>query len=361
LIFDEPTAVLTPQETQELLVVVRDLAKQGKTVIFITHKLKEVMEISDQITVLRQGKVAGHLVTAETNPAEITKLMIGRDVLPSVHKQSPHLGDPVITVQDVRCQSDRGVEALRGISFEVRAGEIFGIAGVEGNGQTELVEVLTGLRPITGGQITMHASSDVPIANRTPKQVRMLRVGYIPEDRRGRGLILPFSVADNLVFGIQERPPFSRGGVLDFHRIMANARNLIPRFDIRPRRADVPVGTLSGGNQQKCVLAREFSEDPRFLIASQPTRGLDVGAIEFVHKSLVEKRDQGVAVLLVSAELDEIMALSDRIAVIYEGEIMGTFEAGAVDEDRLGLLMTGGEAQAEKQAIDLQAPALGGT
>jgi simple sugar transport system ATP-binding protein len=185
-------------------------------------------------------------------------------------------------------------------------------------------------------------------------------VGYIPEDRRERGLILPFSVADNLVFGVQDRPPFSRAGVLDPGRLWSFARDLIPRFDIRPRRADVPVGTLSGGNQQKVVLAREFSEEPQFLIASQPTRGLDIGAMQFVHESLVEKRDQGVAILLVSAELDEIMELSDRIAVLYEGQIMGTFEAGAVDENRLGLLMTGGEAKLEEQAIDLHAPALEG-
>lgn len=363
LIFDEPTAVLTPQETQELIVVLRGLADQGKTIIFITHKLKEVMELSDHVTVLRQGKVVGNLVTAETNPAEITRLMIGRDVLPSVRKEAPQLGDPIAILRDVSCLSDSGVEALRGVTFEVRAGEIFGIAGVEGNGQTELVEVLTGLRAITSGQIVMHHGENklTRIDNRTPKMVRSLGVAYIPEDRRDRGLILPFSVADNLVFGVQEQEPFSHLGVLDPGRIWANARELIPRFDIRPRRADVPVGTLSGGNQQKVVLAREFSEDPRFLIAAQPTRGLDVGATEFVHKSLVEKRDQGVAILLVSAELDEIMELSDRIAVIYEGQIMATFEAGAVDEERLGLLMTGGEEKTAEQAIDLQAPALEST
>jgi simple sugar transport system ATP-binding protein len=202
--------------------------------------------------------------------------------------------------------------------------------------------------------------SAISIANRSPKEIRRLGVGYIPEDRRERGLILSYSVADNLIFGVEDKPPFSHVGVLDFGQIMANARKLIPRYDIRPRRADVPVGTLSGGNQQKVVLAREFSEEPRLLIASQPTRGLDIGAIEFVHKGLVEKRDQGVAVLLVSAELDEIMELSDRIAVLYEGQIMGIFKAGAVDEDRLGLLMTGGEARSAEQAIDLSAPALEG-
>lgn len=362
LIFDEPTAVLTPQETSELFVVLRDLAAQGKTIIFITHKLKEVMAISDHITVLRLGKVVGDLETAGTNPAEITKFMIGRDVMPSVHKESHALGEPVVELKSVHCQSDRGVEALQGVSFEVRGGEIFGIAGVEGNGQSELVEVLTGLRPMTSGQITVHPGPDtsVSIGHYSPKKVRELGVGYIPEDRRERGLILTYSVADNLVFGQETKPRFSHMGVLDSRKIMNNAQVLIPEFDIRPRRPDVPVGTLSGGNQQKVVLAREFSAEPKLLIASQPTRGLDVGAAEFVHESLVKKRDQGVAVLLVSAELDEIMSLSDRIAVLYEGQIMGIFTAGSVDENRLGLMMTGGEAQTEALAIDLNAPALEG-
>lgn len=360
LIFDEPTAVLTPQETSELFVVLRDLAAQGKTIIFITHKLKEVMAVSDNITVLRLGKVVGNLVTSQTNPTEITKYMIGRDVLPSVRKETAHLGDPVVEFRDVRAQSDRGVQALNGVSFEVRSGEILGIAGVEGNGQTELVEVLTGLRNVSGGEIVVRPAPDkrVSLANRSPKEVRELGVGYIPEDRRDRGLILTYNVADNLIFGQETKPPFSHSGVLSPSAIKANAEKLIPEFDIRPRRADVPAGTLSGGNQQKVVLAREFSAKPRLLIASQPIRGLDVGAAEFVHKALVERRDEGAAVLLVSAELDEIMELSDRIAVLYEGQIMGVFSAGAVDEDRLGLLMTGGEQRLGEMAIDLHAPAL---
>jgi simple sugar transport system ATP-binding protein len=244
---------------------------------------------------------------------------------------------------------------LKSLSFDVRHGEILGIAGVEGNGQTELVEVLTGLRPATAGTVALGGTS---LLGKTPKDVRELGVCYIPEDRRERGLILPYSVADNLIFGIEDKSPFSRGGVFDFRRILQYARELIPKFDIRPPRPEVPVGTLSGGNQQKVVLAREFSENPKLLIASQPTRGLDVGAAQFVHEGLVDKRSQGVAVLLVSAELDEIMALSDRIAVIYEGQIMGIFKAGAVDENELGLLMTGGAEKTEEQSIDLAAPAL---
>lgn len=360
LIFDEPTAVLTPQETSELFVVLRDLATQGKTIIFITHKLKEVMAISDFITVLRLGKVVGNLTTSHTNPTEIARFMIGRDVLPSVHKESPQLAGPVVELRDVRCQSDREVEALQGVSFEVKAGEILGIAGVEGNGQSELVEVLTGLRQLTAGEVVLHQDGDqqVSLNNKTPKKIKRLGVGYIPEDRRARGLILTYSVADNLVFGIEDKAPFSRAGVLDTRAITRNAQALIPKYDIRPRQAGVPVGTLSGGNQQKVVLAREFSDNPRFLIASQPTRGLDVGAAQFVHERLVEQRDQGAAVLLVSAEMDEITELSDRIAVIYEGKIMGIFNAGEVDENQLGLLMTGGEEKTKEQAIDLAAPAL---
>jgi simple sugar transport system ATP-binding protein len=360
LIFDEPTAVLTPQETNELFVVLRDLASQGKTIIFITHKLKEVMAISDRITVLRLGRVVGTLITSETSPTEIARLMIGRDVLPSVHKDTPHLGGPVIEVQEVRCESDRGIEAVAGVSFEVRAGEIFGIAGVEGNGQSELVEVMTGLRPLTTGQVLLHrdGKQEVLLNNRTPRSIKHLGVGYIPEDRRARGLILPFSVADNLVFGIEDKPPFSRSGVLQTKTIAANARVLIPKYDIRPPRPEVAAGTLSGGNQQKVVLAREFSENPTFLIASQPTRGLDVGAAEFVHERLVEQRDRGAAVLLVSAEIDEVLEMSDRIAVIYDGRIMGIFNTGDVDEGQLGLLMTGGEEKAKELAIDLNAPAL---
>lgn len=358
LIFDEPTAVLTPQESGELFVVLRGLAGQGKTIIFITHKLHEVMAISDHITVLRLGKVVGDLETTGSSPAEITRYMIGHDLMPSVHKESPNLGDPVVQVRDVHARSDRGVEALRGVSFDVRAGEILGIAGVEGNGQSELVEVLTGLRHASSGEVVVHPdpAREVVITNRSPQKIRDNHVAYIPEDRRERGLILTYSVADNLIFGIHGKPPFSRWGLLRPRRVMANARRLVPEFDIRPRRADVPVGTLSGGNQQKVVLAREFSESPRLLIASQPTRGLDVGAAQFVHEGLVTKRDQGVAVLLISAELDEIMMLSDRIAVIYEGRIMGIFEAGSVDEQRLGLLMTGGGKRTDQPSADPPPP-----
>jgi general nucleoside transport system ATP-binding protein len=361
LIFDEPTAVLTPQEARELFVVLRGLADQGRTIIFITHKLKEVMAISDHITVLRAGKVVGNMATKDTNPREIASKMVGRDILPKVHKDPPKLGEPVLVISDLRVDSDLGVEAVRGINLEVRAGEILGIAGVEGNGQTELVDALMGLRKATGGRATVLGTDLLGRASPTktaPAHARESGVSCVPEDRRERGLVLPYSIADNLILGLQDSRSFSHAGVLDFGSIRRWARKLVQQFDVRPTRSDIPVGNLSGGNQQKVVVAREFSEEPKLLIAAQPTRGLDVGAAEFVHERLVEKRDEGTAILLVSAELDEILALSDRIAVIYEGEIMETFRAGEVGEDQIGLLMTGGGEKSAEQRIDLVASAL---
>ncbi|HEX6506695.1 MAG TPA: ABC transporter ATP-binding protein [Chloroflexota bacterium] len=360
LIFDEPTAVLTPQEARELFVVLRGLSGQGKTIIFITHKLKEVMEISDHITVLRAGKVVGQLETSQTSPQEIASKMIGRDILPETHKPPVTVGNSALVVRNLQVESDLGVAAVRGIDLEVRAGEILGIAGVEGNGQSELVEALTGLRPAAGSiklgsrELLRGASG----LKTPPARIREAGVACVPEDRRERGLVLPYSVADNLILGMQDDAQFSRAGVLSFARIKSWARQLISQYDVRPRRSDIAVGNLSGGNQQKVVLAREFAENPDLLIAAQPTRGLDVGAAEFVHERLVEKRDEGAAILLVSAELDEIMALSDRIAVIYEGQIMGVFTAGTASEEQIGLLMTGGAAQTQEQSIDLEAPAL---
>jgi simple sugar transport system ATP-binding protein len=361
LIFDEPTAVLTPQETRELFVVLKNLASQGRTIIFITHKLKEVMAASDNVLVLRAGKVVGELTTSQTSPREIASMMVGRDVLPTVHKPPPNIGDPVVVIRDLHVQSDVHVEAVRGIDLEIRSGEILGIAGVEGNGQTELVDVLTGLRSATSGSASVKGRN-VLAGGSTIKtsaaKAREAGVACVPEDRRERGLVLPYSVADNLILGLEDSPRFSRAGVLNAGKIRSWARQLVPKYDIRPPRTDIPAGNLSGGNQQKVVLAREISEDPVFLIAAQPTRGLDIGAAQFVHERLIEKRDSGTAILLVSAELDEVLALSDRIAVIYEGQIMGIFEAGESNEEEIGLLMTGGAQRAAEQGIDLDAPAL---
>ena len=373
LIFDEPTAVLTPRETRELFGVLRELAGQGRTIIFITHKLKEVMAISDRIAVLRAGQVVGELITSQTSPREIASKMIGREVLPEVHRPARNVGDPVLVIEGLDVLSDRGVPAVRGLDLTVRQGEIVGIAGVEGNGQTELIEALTGLRPAQAGIATVNGRSllsgsrpDSRSAGLSrllrlkppPAQARAAGVAYVPEDRRERGLVLGYTVSDNLILGLEGSPKFSHSGILRFGRIFSWARELVSRFNVRPPRIDVPVGNLSGGNQQKVVLAREFSEDPDLLIAAQPTRGLDVGAAEFVHERLVDKRDSGTAILLVSAELDEIMSLSDRIAVIYEGQIVEIFDAGEASEDQIGLLMTGGSQRTAEQSIDLEAPAL---
>ncbi|HLJ67841.1 MAG TPA: ABC transporter ATP-binding protein [Chloroflexota bacterium] len=361
LIFDEPTAVLTPQETRELFVVLRGLAQQGRTIIFITHKLKEVMAISDHITVLRGGRVVGDIATSRTSAREIAGMMIGRDLTPEVHHPPAALGEPVLQIHGLEVESDLGVPAVRGVDLDVRAGEILGIAGVEGNGQSELVDALMGVRKTQAGSARVNGvellSGGTPFRT-LPAHSRRAGVAVVPEDRRERGLVLPYSVADNLILGMQDTRRFSRLGVLSFTRIRVWARDLVGRFDVRPRRTDIPAGNLSGGNQQKVVLAREFSEDPALLIAAQPTRGLDVGAAEFVHQRLVEKRDAGTAILLVSAELDEILALSDRIAVMYEGRVMHIFNAGEASENEIGLLMTGGAAATEVQRMDTAAPAL---
>jgi general nucleoside transport system ATP-binding protein len=339
LILDEPTGVLTPQETTELFVVLRDLVKEGRTIIFISHKLREVLQISDRITVMRRGKVVGHLVTKETNEQEIATHMVGREVLLRVDKKPAKPGPVTFRVEDLTAVSDRGVPALRGISFELRQGEILGIAGVEGNGQSELVEVLAGTRRASGGRV-MLGDRDVTAAN--AREERELGVGHIPEDRRSVGLVLHYTVAENLVLGRQRSPAFSsRGMLLRLRAIVDWAKRLVKEFDIRTPSIETAASALSGGNQQKIVVAREMGTRPSVLLASQPTRGVDIGAIEFIHRRLVAQRDEGTAVLLVSAELEEITSLSDRIAVLYEGRIV-SIEPANTPEERLGLLMTGG-------------------
>ena len=339
LILDEPTAVLRPQETDELFGVLRGLVQGGKTIIFITHKLREVMAISDRITVMRRGTVVGHLITSETNEQEIARMMVGRDVLLRVEKAEAKPGPVALTVEHLTADSDQDVPALRDVSFEVRQGEILGIAGVEGNGQSELVEVLAGTRPSTGGRVLLGARD---ITNLGARLIRGAGVSHIPEDRRGAGLVLNYSVADNMVLGYQRSASFTwRGVVLRLQAILNWAKRLMSAFDVRAPSPEAPARTLSGGNQQKIIVAREMSSEPRVLLAAQPTRGVDIGAIEFIHRRIVEQRDAGVAVLLVSAELDEIRSLSDRIAVMYEGRIV-SIEPAETSEERLGLLMTGG-------------------
>ncbi len=329
LIMDEPTGVLTPQETFELFDVLRGLVDQGKTIIFITHKLREVLELSDNITVLRRGKNAGTLVTHETNQAEIARMMVGREVLLRVNKTPAKPGPIVLRVENINAQSQRGLEALHKVSLEVRSGEILGIAGVEGNGQTELVEVVTGMLPATGGTLSVTTVKDGKeiethdITHLNANAERLIGVSHIPEDRRESGLVLTESIADNMILGRQHWPQFNLAGfVLWPRKIIEWAKRLVLEYDVRTSSIDATVRSLSGGNQQKVIIAREFSVDPMLLVASQPTRGVDIGAIEFIHRRIIEQRDAGKAVLLISAELDEIRSLSDRIAVMYEGQIV---------------------------------------
>jgi general nucleoside transport system ATP-binding protein len=324
---------------------------QGKTVIFITHKLREVLEVTDSITVLRRGKNAGELITRETNQQEIARLMVGREVLLRVNKTPAKPGPVAFHVEDLHAQSDIGLEVLHGISFDVHAGEILGIAGVEGNGQTELLEVLTGIRKATRGKVAItpvkdgQAGSSVDITAMGARQVRSAGLAHIPEDRRGSGLVQTESIKDNTILGRQRWPEFSwHRLILLLGRIATWTAQLIRDFDVRTPSSDVAVRALSGGNQQKIIIAREFACNPVVLIAAQPTRGVDIGAIEFIHRRLIEQRDAGKAILLVSAELDEIRSLSDRIAVMYEGKIVDIVSPDATEE-QLGILMTGGHPQ----------------
>jgi ABC-type uncharacterized transport system ATPase subunit len=353
LIMDEPTGVLRPQEVFELFDVLKGLVAQGKTVIFITHKLREVLELTDSITVLRRGKNVGELVTKETNQAEIARMMVGREVLLRVNKTPANPGPVVFHVEDLHALSDRGLEALHGINFDLRSGEILGIAGVEGNGQSELIEVLTGMRKLTSGKITItqvkdgQAGKSLDITTMNAREERLAGVAHIPEDRRGSGLVLGDSIEDNMILGRQRWPQFSWNGmVLLLRKILSWAKNLVGEFDVRTSSVEAPAGSLSGGNQQKVIIAREFASDPQVLIAAQPTRGVDIGAIEFIHRRIIEQRDAGKAVLLISAELDEIRSLSDRIAVMYEGEIVDIVSPDA-SEEQLGIMMTGGHAKEE--------------
>lgn len=342
LILDEPTAVLTPQEVEELFHIMRSLKEEGKTTIFITHKLNEIMEISDRVTVMRDGKLVGVVETKETSREELAKMMVGREVLFRIEKRPVQRRGVVLEVKDLEAVNDRGLPALRRVSFKIRAGEILGIAGVEGNGQTELVEVLTGLRRLRGGRIIL---CNKEITNAPPRKILESRVAHIPEDRHKRGLILDYSVENNLILGSHYRPPVTKGLRLNFKKIKEFTSKLIEEFDIRPADGKLPVSSLSGGNQQKAIVARELSRHPQLLIASQPTRGVDIGAIEFIHKKILGERDKGKAVLLVSAELSEVTSLSDRILVMYEGRIVGEVDPGKTDESELGLMMTGATRQ----------------
>ena len=314
----------------------------GKTIIFITHKLHEVMAISDTVTVMRRGEVVGRVATRETSRSDIATMMVGRQVLLRVDRKTAKPGDVVLKVENLHALNKKNLPVLNGVSFEVREGEILGIAGVEGNGQTELVEVLTGLRKAQNGTV---AVSGAAITNTSPRHIRECGTGHIPEDRHRRGLVLDYSVGMNMILGIHYRPPFVKRLGLDVMNaapIREKANRLIEEFDIRPTDQENPAGNLSGGNQQKVIVAREMDQDPKLLIAAQPTRGNDVGSIEFIHRRLIQARDTAKAVLLISADLEEILSISDRIAVMYEGRIVGILDPVEATEERLGLMMTGG-------------------
>ena len=338
LILDEPTAVLTPQETDELFNVIRTLVDEGKTVIFITHKLREVMEIADRVTVMRNGEVQGVSETKNTSITELASQMVGREVFLQVKKEEAQPKEEILNVQDLWVHDARGLLAVNGVSLSINAGEIVGIAGVEGNGQSELVEALTGLRKASKG--TVHYLGE-DIASSSPKNIRRKKVAHIPEDRTNTGLNTQLSIWENLIGNSYFRKPLSSRGIFNLKKIANHANSLKEDFDIRAPSVSLKVKSLSGGNQQKVVVARELSEDPTLTIASQPTRGVDIGNIEAIHEQLVQMRDEGGAVLLVSAELDEVMAVADRVAVMYEGQIVKWVNPKEVDQAQMGLYMAG--------------------
>jgi simple sugar transport system ATP-binding protein len=338
LILDEPTAVLTPQEVEGLFKILQTLIERGKSIIFITHKLKEVMEVADRITVLRTGQTVGTVSPKKVDTAKLASMMVGRDVNLVVRKRPAQPKEVAMTVRDLFVRDERGHMTVNGLGFQIRKGEVLGIAGVQGNGQTQLVYALTGLLPLESGQIELVGKA---IRHLAPRAVMELGMAHVPEDRQRHGLVLSFPLYDNLVLCNYYVPPFAKGVQLQHEAILQNGRQRVKEFDIRTPSVTVNASTLSGGNQQKLIIAREFSRPIDVLIASQPTRGLDVGSIEYIHNRIIQKRDEGTAILVVSSELDEILALSDRIAVMYRGRIMEIVEADKVDKEYLGLLMAG--------------------
>ncbi|MEM9773293.1 MAG: ABC transporter ATP-binding protein [Chloroflexota bacterium] len=338
LIFDEPTAVLTPQEADSLFEIMQLLIDQGKSIIFITHKLREVLDYADRITVLRRGKVVGSTTPAEANPAKLAEMMVGRAVDLDVERDPPKVGSVVLKVDNLTVMDEQSQVAVDQISFELREGEILGVAGIQGNGQTELVGAVTGMTQTSAGKITLLGKD---IQNKPPRTITEMGSAHIPEDRQRDGVVSTFPIIDNLALQSYYTEPFSNGVVLNESNMRDNAAKLVEQFDVRTPSIETSVGSLSGGNQQKVIVAREFSRDIKFLVAAQPTRGIDVGSIEYIHSQIVEKRDDGVAVLLVSTELDEVMQLSDRIAVMFDGRITAMVNADDVTKEQVGLLMAG--------------------
>jgi general nucleoside transport system ATP-binding protein len=350
LILDEPTAVLTPTEIAELMEIVRQLAQGDRSVIFISHKLREVLGIADEISVLRNGKVVGHTTPDETDEQALATMMVGRDVKLVVDKTPPEPGEPVLDVEDLVVGDDRGHRVVDGVSFEVRAGEIVALAGVQGNGQTELVEAITGMRPPRSGSVRFDGRD---VTGWAPDDLFRAGLAHVPEDRQRDGLIGSFAVSSNLVLNQIEERPFSRRLRIDRRAVRKHAEDLVEQFDVRTASVQSPVSTLSGGNQQKVIIAREFFHADRLLVLSQPTRGLDVGSIQYIHRQVIAKRDEGAGVLLNSSELDEVLALADRVAVIYRGRIVGVVDREEASRERIGLLMAG----AVEEAAEVEAPA----
>lgn len=348
LIFDEPTAVLTPSEIDELMAIMKNLVKEGKSIILITHKLDEIRAVSDRVTVIRRGKSIETVEIAGATNADLAEMMVGRSVSFKTEKQASKPKEVVLSIKDLVVNENRGVPAVKNLSLDVRAGEIVGIAGIDGNGQSELIQAITGLRKVESGSIELKGDSIVGLH---PRQITELSVGHVPEDRHRDGLILEMMISENIALQTYYKEPHSKNGILNYSNITSYAKKLTEEFDVRAASELVPAAALSGGNQQKAIIAREIDRDPDLLIVSQPTRGLDVGAIEYIHKRLIEERDNGKAVLVVSFELDEILNVSDRIAVIHDGKIQGIVSPETTNKQELGVLMAGGNLGKEKSDV----------
>lgn len=348
LIFDEPTAVLTPSEIEELMAIMKNLVKEGKSIILITHKLDEIRAVSDRVTVIRRGKSIETVEIAGATNADLAEMMVGRSVSFKTEKQVSQPKEVVLSIKDLVVNENRGVPAVKNLSLDVRAGEIVGIAGIDGNGQSELIQAITGLRKVESGSIELKGDSIVGLH---PRQITELSVGHVPEDRHRDGLILEMMISENIALQTYYKEPHSKNGILNYSNITSYAKKLMEEFDVRAASELVPAAALSGGNQQKAIIAREIDRDPDLLIVSQPTRGLDVGAIEYIHKRLIEERDNGKAVLVVSFELDEILNVSDRIAVIHDGKIQGIVSPETTNKQELGVLMAGGNLGKEKSDV----------
>lgn len=348
LIFDEPTASLTPQEIEELIQIMKRLIAEGKSIILITHKLKEIMEVSDRVTIIRKGKGIGTVTTAETNPNQLAEMMVGRQVVFKTEKTPAHPKEVILQVENLTVNDNRNIERVKNLNLSVRAGEIVGIAGIDGNGQSELIEAITGLRKVSSGKVTLKGKD---LTNLKPRKITETGVGHIPQDRHKHGLVLDYPISYNIALQTYYQKPISKAGIIDYREVNKLAKAIIEEYDVRTPSPSTEARALSGGNQQKAIIGREVNRDPDLLIAALPTRGLDVGAIEFIHRRLIEQRDKGKAVLLISFELDEVMNVSDTIAVIHDGSIIDTVKPQETTEQKLGLLMAGQSLHTEQDKV----------